>query len=299
MHASVQPLGSPTSDHRRVIIGAAPGTFGARLGAAWRGAAWLGTASLDALLPPHCLTCEAPVDRQGSLCGGCFRALSFITAPFCDRCGVPFPHAGAAAPGLHGQAGVCSRCALRPPAFAAARAALRYDAAARTLILPFKHADRTEFALLLARHMARAGGGLLAWAELIVPVPLHWRRLLARRYNQSALLAARLARIAARPIAPDLLRRIRSTPALGDRGAVERAAVLEGAFALSRAGRRRVEGRRILLVDDVMTSGATAEACARVLLAGGAAEVAVLAAARVPDPRLEEPSRPAGPLMRL
>lgn len=251
------------------------------------GALRLGGAALDALLPPHCLTCEAAVDRQGSLCAACFAGLSFVTEPCCARCGVPFPHAGAGLPGEGG--GLCPVCAERPPAFATARAALRYDAASQRLILPFKHADRTELAAPLARHMARAGAALLARADLLAPVPLHWRRRLARRYNQAALLSARLARMAGKPHIPDLLRRRRRTPPLGDRGAAERAAVLEGAFALSRRGAARIPGRRVLLVDDVMTSGATAEACARLLLEAGAAAVEVLAAARVPDPRLEGP----------
>jgi ComF family protein len=168
-----------------------------------------------------------------------------------------------------------------------ARAALRYDAGAQALILPLKYADRTAHAGLLARQMARAGAALLARADLVAPVPLHWRRLLGRRYNQAALLSWRLARIGGRPHAPMLLRRARATPPLGERGAADRAAVLEGAFALGRGAARRIAGRRVLLVDDVMTSGSTAEACARVLLAGGAAAVDVLAAARVPDPRLE------------
>jgi ComF family protein len=200
---------------------------------------------------------------------------------------VPFAHAGLGERPPTGEEPLCPACLARRPAFDAARAALRYDAGSQRLVLPFKHADRTEFAGLLARQMARAGAVLLARAELVAPVPLHWRRLLARRYNQAALLSWRLARSAGRPHVPDLLRRIRPTPALGDRGAAERAALLDGVFALSRGGAARIAGRRVLLVDDVMTSGATADACARVLLASGAAAVDVLAAARVPDPRLE------------
>jgi ComF family protein len=164
---------------------------------------------------------------------------------------------------------------------------LRYDAGAQRLVLPFKHGDRTELAAPLARHMARAGAALLAQADVLAPVPLHWRRLLARRYNQAALLAARLARVARKPHVPDLLRRVRHTAPLAEMGAAERAATLDGVFALSRHGAARIAGRRVLLVDDVMTSGATAEACARVLLDAGATAVDVLAAARVPDPRLE------------
>lgn len=242
----------------------------------------LSAAALDALLPPHCLTCDAAVQEQGGLCAACFRTLSFVSAPFCGRCGVPFAHEGEGA-----TAGLCPRCAEHPPAFDTARAALRYDAGAQRLILPFKHADRTELAAPLARQMARAGAALLARAELIAPVPLHRLRLFRRRYNQAALLARRLSRLSGRPCAPDLLVRTRSTPPLGGLGAAERAAVLEGAFALRPGAAARVNGRRVLLVDDVMTSSATAEACARALLAGGAAAVDVLAAARVPDPGLE------------
>lgn len=260
-----------------------------------QGAARLGVGALDALLPPECLTCEEPVGVQGTLCAGCFAGLAFVTAPFCARCGVPFPHAGAGAPDPGGAGPVCTGCLARPPAYAAARAALRYDAAAQKLVLPFKHADRTQHAGILARQMGRAGAALLARADLVAPVPLHWRRLLSRRYNQAALLSAQLARAAERPHVPDLLRRVRPTPPLGDRGAAERAALLEGVFALSRGSGPRIAGRRVLLVDDVMTSGATAEACARVLLAGGAAAVDVLAAARVPDPRLEERLPARGP----
>ncbi|MBX6372892.1 MAG: ComF family protein [Acetobacteraceae bacterium] len=244
-------------------------------------AAGLLRATLDALLPPHCLTCEAEVTVQGTLCAACFRELNFITEPLCVRCGVPFAHAG-----LADSRGQCPGCAAAPPAFAAARAALRYDEGAKRLILPFKHADRTELAAPLAAQMARAGAALLARADLVAPVPAHWRRRLARRYDQAALLARAVARLARRPCAPDLLRRTRATPALGERGAAERAALVGGAFALRRGGAARIAGRRVLLVDDVLTSGATAEACARVLLRAGAAAVDVLAAARVPDPRL-------------
>ncbi len=236
---------------------------------------------LDALLPPACLACDAPVDRPGRLCGPCFRRTGFVTDPLCVCCGVPFAHAGQG----NGQ-GLCPACAAEPPAFQRARAALRYDAQARRIVLPLKYAGRTEIAAALGPLMARAGAALLHDAEVLVPVPLHRRRLIARRYNQAALLARAIGRLSARPAVLDGLRRLRATPPLGDKSAAERQAELVGAFAVRDRRAPLLVGRRVLLIDDVMTSGATANACAAALLRGGARAVDVLAAARVPDPRL-------------
>lgn len=236
--------------------------------------------AIDVLLPPRCLACEAAVDRPGLLCAECFPRFRFITAPMCARCGVPFAHPGEAGPG-----GVCAGCLARPPVFGRARAVWRYDAASRDVILPLKHADRTELAPALARLMAAAGRELLEGADLLVPVPLHRWRLIARRYNQAALLARAIGRIAGVTVVPDLLRRLRATPGLGELGAAEREAVLAGTIAVAAPHRARLAGARVVLVDDVLTSGATANECARVLLASGAAAVDVLAAARVPLPR--------------
>jgi ComF family protein len=245
------------------------------------GARQTGRALLDLLLPPNCVACGEAVDAPGLLCADCFRLTGFITEPFCVRCGVPF-----AASALGGAEHLCPGCYAVPPVFTRARAALRYDAQGRRLILPFKHADRTEIAVALAPHMARAGAALLHETDLLVPVPLHRARLFRRRYNQAALLAKAVGRLAGCECLADALRRPRATASLGEKSAAERAAEVADAFAVRRARAARLRGRRVLLIDDVMTSGATANACAKVLLEAGAASVDVLVAARVPDPRL-------------
>ena len=254
-----------------------PSPLAARALAVLRGA---GRVALDVLLPPHCLTCDSPVQAPGQFCPGCFSRTAFITAPLCNSCGVPFEAAGQG-----GLDSVCGKCREYPPAWSAARAALRYDDQARRILMPFKYGDRIEVARALAPHMARAGAGLLLQADLLVPVPLHRRRLLSRRYNQAALLAQALSRLSGRPAVLDGLRRVRPTSPLGHRNGAQRRAELAGAIQVRASRVAILADARVLLVDDVLTSGATADACAQVLLAAGAARVDVLAAARVPDPR--------------
>ncbi len=234
------------------------------------------TKALDLLLPATCAACDSSVAAPGQLCAACFRGLNFVTAPFCARCGLPFA--------LQGEA-VCPACQADPPPWGEARAALMYDKASQALILPFKHADRTEIAATLALHMQRAGAALLARADLLVPVPLHRWRLLRRRYNQSALLAASLARRTGVRSVPDALRRVRITQSLAQLPAAKRAAWLRGAIAIRPGRAEAVQGRRVLLIDDVLTSGATARACTRALLDAGASSIDVLVASRVADPR--------------
>ncbi|MCB8880870.1 ComF family protein [Acidisoma cellulosilytica] len=238
---------------------------------------------LDGLMPPRCPACGSLVQGQTGLCAGCFAGLTFITAPYCLRCGLPFALSNAA-----GAANICPSCIARPPTFRHGRAAFLYDEAAQRLILPFKHADRTELAPLLGRLMARAAGPMLTDADIILPVPLHRRRLAARRYNQAALLARDVAKRAGKPCAVDALIRHRVTAPLGTLSAAARQRTLAGAFALRPAMIDRLRDRKILLVDDVMTSGATLNACAAILQAAGAGSVDVLVAARVPDPRQRE-----------
>ncbi|HTZ70028.1 MAG TPA: ComF family protein [Acetobacteraceae bacterium] len=242
--------------------------------------AHIASALLDVLLPPHCPACGDEVALQGTICASCFASLTFITRPLCVVCGLPF-----ASLGLAGRESTCGRCLETPPPWRQARAALLYDDASRRLILPMKHADRQENADILAAHMVRAGAALLTETDLLVPVPLHRARLFRRGFNQAALLARTIGRRAALPACLDALCRIRPTHMLGTLTAAERAAELAGAFALRIARADRIAGQRILLIDDVLTSGATAGACARTLLDAGARHVDVLVATRVPDPR--------------
>lgn len=246
------------------------------------GRSWLTRLSLagvDLVLPPRCLTCDVSVEAPGRLCPICFRATAFVTEPCCDRCGTPFRHVAQG-----GWTRQCMQCTLEPPPWQQGRAALRYDDQARRIILPLKHADRVEVAMALASHMARAGAVLLRSADLLVPVPLHRRRLLARRYNQSALLVHAIGRLAARPVLPDALQRVRPTASLGGMTRKDRAAAVKGVFAVRPERAAQLVDRRVVLVDDVLTTGATAGACTRALLAAGAARVDLLVGARATLP---------------
>jgi ComF family protein len=234
---------------------------------------------LDLLLPPRCLGCGEPVDRQGGLCAGCWARLRFLHPPWCDRCGWPLPQDG---PGPQ----LCPACLDRPPPWERGRAALAYDEASRGLVLRFKHAGRSEGAVTFARWLATAGGELLAEADLLVPVPLHRWRLLHRGYNQAALLARHLARLSGVPWSPAALRRRRATASQQGLGAAARRAnVTSTAFAVPAGRRAAIAGRRVVLIDDVLTTGATLGACARVLQEAGCTRVDVLVLARVVKPR--------------
>ncbi len=230
--------------------------------------------ALDFLLPPRCLSCEASIDAAGALCALCWGKVSFISPPYCARCGLPQEFD-------LGRASVCAACASEAPVFARARAVMRYDEASRPLILAFKHADRTDAAPSFARWLARAGAELVEDAELIVPVPLHWSRLFARRYNQAALLAQALARASGRRVESNLLARRKRTPSQGGQGRSGRRRNVLRAFAVRPRALPLLAGKRVLLIDDVLTTGATAEECSKTLLRAGASAVDVLTLARV------------------
>ena len=226
----------------------------------------------DFAFPPHALDGGAPPQSTG-LSAEAWSKLVFLEAPWCEACGAAFEHA-------MGEGALCAACDGRPRAVSRIRAACLYDEHSRELVLAFKHADRTELARLFALWLSRAADELLADADAVTPVPLHRARLFDRRYNQAAEMARPLARAAGLPYLPDALVRTRSGTQAG-RSASGRRRAVAGAFAVPDAARAQVEGRRILLVDDVLTTGATVDACARALLAVGARAVDVAVVARV------------------
>ena len=236
--------------------------------------AGLRTTLLDTIFPPRCLACTEPTETPQGLCAACWRDTAFIAGTACVKCGVPMP-------GERGPEDICESCLRHPPAWDSGAAAMLYDGAGRRMVLQFKHGDRLDMAPRLAAWLATAGAEQLARADVIAPVPLHWLRLMRRRYNQSAELAHRLGRRAGRPVVPDLLVRQRMTTPQEGMNRAARAANQEGAFTVAPRHRERIAGRTVLMIDDVLTSGATLSNCAEALRAGGAARVDVLVLARV------------------
>jgi ComF family protein len=226
------------------------------------------------VLPPASLDGETAL--SGGLSAAAFARLTFLDDPVCDGCGLATPYGGP-------EPERCPACLARPRAFQRARAACVYDEHSRELILKLKHADRTDLADLFARWLSRAAVGLLAEADAVVPVPVHRARLLRRRYNQAAEIARPLARMAGLAYLPDVLVRRRDTDSQGGKSASGRRRNVAAAFAVPETRRSRVAGRRIVLVDDVLTTGATAEGCARALLAAGATSVTLSVVARVTE----------------
>jgi ComF family protein len=225
--------------------------------------------AVDYALPPRCPGCGAIVGEDFAFCLSCWSGMSFLGEPCCARCGVPFPHdmgAGAA----------CGPCRADPPPWDSARAVLAYGDVARTVALRLKYGRRIGLARLIARQMLRHAGDEPA---LIVPVPLHRWRLWGRGFNQSALIADHLARLTGWPVDKRVLRRVKRTAPLRGLSPMQRRRMVGDAFALQEG--HGLGGRRVLLIDDVHTSGATAGACAAVLKRGGAGHVRLLCWARV------------------
>jgi ComF family protein len=231
--------------------------------------------AVNLVLPLVCPVCREPVAGDGGLCAACWGRLQFISVPLCPACGLPFSHA-------IGEGMCCAACLAAPPPVQPVRSALVYGEGARQLLLPFKHSDRLDLAPILARLTYAAGREAIDGADLLVPVPSHWTRLLWRRANQAAELARALARLAGVPADPGLLTRVRATPLQGSHGGFAgRAKNVQGAFRVPAAAGPRLRGRSVVIVDDVWTSGATVMACGKALLAAGAGKVAAVTVARV------------------
>ncbi len=232
--------------------------------------------ALDLALPQLCPACRETVEGRG-LCASCWSKLSFITRPYCERLGIPFVYDPG--PGILSMEAIAD-----PPSYNRARAAVRFDEISRALVHALKYGDRLDLAPMMGRWVASAGRELLAEADALVPVPLHWRRLLARRFNQSAMLAARISAETGVPVAAGALKRVKATVQQVGLSRAERGDNIQGAFKVPDSGKAAVTGRRLILIDDVLTSGATVEGCAKALLRAGAANVDVLVFARVADP---------------
>lgn len=227
---------------------------------------------LDLFLPP--LDFAGDRSQTIGLDADSWSRIVFLEDPVCDGCGSPWEYD----PGPDAR---CPACTTRPRAFDRARAACLYDEHSRDLVLKLKHADRTDLSGLMARWLSRAARPLLAEADLVAAVPLHRWRLLRRRYNQAAEVARPLARMHGLAFLPDALERVRDTDTQGGKSASGRRRNVAGAFTVPDRLRDRLDGRRVLLVDDVLTTGATAHACARALKAAGAAAVDVAVIAKV------------------
>lgn len=232
-------------------------------------------ALLQVVYPPQCLGCDALVTSDFGLCGQCWRDTPFISGLVCDSCGLPLPGEEASV-AVH-----CDDCLALARPWSQGRAAMLYQDNARKMVLQLKHGDRLDLARPAGAWLLRAAKPILRPNMLVAPIPLHWFRLLRRRYNQSALLAGAMAKLAGLDHCPDLLQRHRATATQGGRDRHARFENMEGAIVAHPRRKPRMQGRHVLLVDDVMTSGATFAAAADACLAAGASDVSVLALARV------------------
>lgn len=233
--------------------------------------------AVDVVTPPKCLSCGQGISRGAALCVPCWSRLRHISPPVCEALGTPFAFD-------EGEGALSPAAIAEPPRFARGRAAVAFDEAARDLVHQLKYRDRQEAGLAMARMMAAAAAQLLADCDVIVPVPLHRLRLWQRRFNQAAYLALKLAEQSGKPCLTDVLERQRATRSQVGLDAAARQKNVRRAFAVNADTRHDIGGRRVLLVDDVRTTGATANACAETLLKGGASAVDVLTFALVLEP---------------
>lgn len=229
----------------------------------------------ETVFPPQCISCQAIVEKSGGLCGSCWRDAHFISGLVCSKCGAPLPGDES------DQEEWCDDCLSTPRPWDQGRAALLYKGSARRMVLGLKHADRSEICKPAARWMVQKIEPILAENTVVAPIPLHWFRYYRRRYNQSALLAREIAKLSQTDYVPDLLVRKKSTQSLDGLTKAQRFRVLNGAIVPNPRRSQQIEGADVLVVDDVMTSGATFAAATEACFASGAASVCVVALARV------------------
>lgn len=239
-----------------------------------RAVARTGTLCADAIVPPSCLSCRARTVAHGSLCPRCWSQVHFIRPPVCHVLGIPLPFEV-------GDRTVSAAAIASPPAYDQARAVAHFSGEMRTLIHKFKYGDRQDLRSLFGRWLQDTGRDLLSDADILVPVPLSRWRLLWRQFNQAALLSRELSRQTGIVMDPLILKRVRATRSQVGMTRDQRRRNVAGAFQVKQRARRRLHGKTVLLLDDVITTGATVEACARVLKRAGAARVNVLALAMV------------------
>lgn len=230
---------------------------------------------IRAIYPAQCVSCDALTDEDFGLCSACWRETRFIGAPICETCGTPLPGEGDEA-GLQ-----CDDCMRIARPWEKGRSVLVYDGIGRKLVLSLKHGDRTDLARPMARWMAQKISNWPMLDTVFVPVPLHWLRLARRRYNQAAMLALELGKILDRPVCVDALLRQKRTKPLQGHSREARFAALSDAIAPNFKRNKQITGRHVILVDDVMTSGATLAASAEAARAAGAINVSIVTLARV------------------
>lgn len=233
---------------------------------------------LNLVLPPTCAHCHKVVSEHHHLCADCWNQIHFLGSPLCSLCGTPFPYKD---PHQH----LCIFCCQeKKPLFSCARSAIAYDNFSKRMILHFKHGDATHLAPTFAQWLKNAGQDCFAEADALIPVPLHWTRRLKRQFNQSALLCSHLSKQVNIPLFADILKRIHATPSQGQLDRHQRSKNIQGAFRVSSHDSEKIAGKILILVDDVMTTGATLKECAKVLLENKAREVRILTLARVLHP---------------
>ena len=234
---------------------------------------------LDILIPPRCPNCGLEVDADNKLCACCWKEIHFTTEPFCKKCGQPLEH-GMSDNQMDCQ---CATCFDNKPDYDGGRSVLSYDGTAKTLLLRFKHGDATYMACLFASWMKQYEDNFFKESDYLIPVPLHWTRLLKRRYNQSSLLAISLLKVLKKKpsYAPFMLRRKRRTPSQGHKTAQQRYDNVHKAFIVPDRYHAQLKGKNVLLIDDVMTTGATLQECSHTLKQAGCSKVFILTVARV------------------